>query len=82
MAYHTVPIPSYLAPKIKGTTIIETWETTTYVPSKKHLLFIFIPERQSELDTVMKNYPDGRLFEEYNKNTLLYWGYEVADGTQ
>ncbi|OGO04527.1 MAG: hypothetical protein A2Y73_01600 [Chloroflexi bacterium RBG_13_56_8] len=80
MYYGHATIP-FLARGVEGLDIIEPIpEDVDFVDSEHKAVFVFLPERSAELNTVRRYYPEGQLREfRSREDQLLFLGYE-SDG--
>ena len=79
MNYRSIASISYLAPQVEGTDIVLPWGAEANpIPNRKNVIFVFLPNHQTDLEKVQSNYPGGKLLEERTwSHELLYWLYEV-----
>ena len=78
LGYYSIPSPQYLAPQVEGIDILVPWTSFDKTAlSSDHIIFVFLPQRESELVTIMAEYPSGSLLEEkaWNQETL-FWMYD------
>ncbi|MCG2768636.1 MAG: glycosyltransferase family 39 protein [Anaerolineae bacterium] len=78
MYYGFAMIP-FLAQGVEGTDVIEPLrDRPTFVDPTKKAVFIFLPERRSELDAVRQAYPTG-ILREFRRQTgeILFVSYEA-----
>lgn len=78
--YYSIGSTQYLAPQVKGVDVIPSWESfDKTILSGKHLIFVFLPERQREINMVMSEYPHGSLdtVETWN-GQALFWLYDYT----
>ena len=79
MGYRSIPSIQFLAPHVDGVDVVEPWESDEIQPAGDHLIFVFLPENQDELEAVKEDYPSGELIREKDRqDELLYALYEVA----
>jgi 4-amino-4-deoxy-L-arabinose transferase-like glycosyltransferase len=79
MGYRSIPSIQFLAPHVDGVDVVEPWESGAVQPAGDHLVFVFLPENQDELESVIEDYPSGELVKEKDRqNELLYVLYEVS----
>jgi uncharacterized membrane protein len=79
MVYRSIASLSYLAPYIQGVDVNGTWDSyvNPNLPAD-HLIFVFLSQRISELDSVKASFPGGRTRHiDDPKGKLLYSIYEV-----
>jgi hypothetical protein len=78
MGYYSVPSIQYLAPQVNGIDVSVPWKSfDTTVLNSKHIVFVVLPERETELDLIVKEYPQGSLLEEKAwNNQTLFWLYD------
>ena len=80
MGYYSVPSIQYLAPQVTGIDVSVPWKSfDNTLLNSQHIVFVFLPERESELNLIMKEYPEGSLLEEraWNDQTL-FWLYDYV----
>jgi Dolichyl-phosphate-mannose-protein mannosyltransferase len=84
MGYHTHPQIEFLAPNATGDEFIDP---LTAIPQLANTgpvlagptLFVFLPERRSELDVVQSAFPGGQITDEYYRDgKLLYTFYQTV----
>ena len=80
MGYRSISSTVYLAPHIEGFDVREPWGSKENPqPTSDHLIFVFLPEHETKLETVREEYPSGSLSEEiFREDELLYFLYEVS----
>ena len=79
MGYRSIPSIQFLAPHVDGVDVVEPWGSGAIQPAGDHLIFVFLPENQDELESVKEDYPSGELIREKDRqNELLYALYEVS----
>ena len=78
--YYSIPSTQYLAPQIKGIDITPSWKSFDKTRlSSEHLVFVFLPERQQEINMIRAEYPGGSLDSEKAwNNQILFWTYEYT----
>lgn len=78
MGFYSIPSTQYLAPQFNGIDVNTPWNASENIkPNDHHLLFIVLPNVQSDLSLVERDYPDGTLSEEYSTDgTVLFYVYE------
>ena len=78
MGYYSVPSIQYLAPQVKGIDVSVPWKSFDKTAlNSKHIVFVVLPERETELDLIVKAYPQGSLLEEKAwNNQTLFWLYD------
>jgi hypothetical protein len=79
MVYRSIASLSYLAPYIQGVDVNGTWDSyvNPNLPAD-HLIFVFLSQRISELDSVKASFPGGRTRHiDDPKGKLIYSIYEV-----
>lgn len=75
--FATIP---FLAPGVEGTDVPNPLQgPPTFVDQSRPAVFIFLPHRRADLETVRRYYPRGRLqeFRQEAVDTVLFWAYEV-----
>ncbi len=78
MGYRSINSLSYLVPQIEGVDLPYSWgDPRNPVPSKNRVMFVFLPDRQEDLNKCMKQYPGGELQEEHDLRHTLYFQYLV-----
>ncbi len=78
MGYYSIASISYLAPQIKGVDLFESWDDPkNALPSKKNILFVFLPVRERDLNKCMEQYPGGELLFEDDRKPKQYYIYKV-----
>ena len=81
MGYYTHSTINYLAPHASGQDILDPLTEPPTAAIHDTVVYIFLPERLSELDFVRVAYPNGELNETYGRNDeLLYTTYLIEDG--
>ncbi|MEA3407037.1 MAG: glycosyltransferase family 39 protein [Chloroflexota bacterium] len=77
--YHDFPVISFLAPEAKGMDVEESVSgRVDFVDPVYDAVFVFLPERRSEFETVRRRYPAGAFREFTNgEGRLLFVSYEV-----
>jgi len=76
--YHSIASVQYLAPQVQGVDVNPSWESfDKTILSGDHLIFVFLPERRGELNSIRAEYPIGSLdtVKAWN-NQILFWTYE------
>jgi hypothetical protein len=79
MGYYSIPSLQYLVPQIAGSDMNEPWGSPENPPLAGHpLIFVFLPEHESDLDAVRTAFPGGQLLEEPSRTgSILFWIYRV-----
>jgi len=79
MGYYSISSLPYLAPHIHGNNFLFPWgEEGNPVLVGNHFLFVFLPNHGDNLISVMSSYPEGDLWEEYDRDgNLLYYYFDV-----
>jgi hypothetical protein len=80
LGYYSIPSIQYLAPQVKGIDVPENWKSFDQATlSRKHIIFVFLPARTHEIETIKAEYPNGFLAEEkaWNRQTL-FWIYDYT----
>jgi 4-amino-4-deoxy-L-arabinose transferase-like glycosyltransferase len=83
MGYYSIPSIQYLVPEIKGLDMNQPWGSPQNPkPTSDYLIFILLPDHESELDAIRDDYPGGKLIHEFDTNgQTLYWLYEISPET-
>ncbi len=78
MGFYSIPSTQYLAPQFNGIDINTPWSTSENLkPNNDHLLFIILPNVESDIPLVQHDYPGGILSKEYSTDgTVLFYVYE------
>jgi len=77
MGYYSIPSTQYLSPHITGVDVIVPWKSFDHSQLEGNkIIFIFLPERQNEIEDVMKEYPNG-ILEDHRawNNQIIFWIY-------
>jgi hypothetical protein len=80
LGYYSIPSIAYLAPQVTGIDIKETWSSLSEKPNilSDQAFFVFLSEREGEIQTVQNDHPGGMLTSERAwNNDVLFWLYEV-----
>lgn len=78
MGYRSILSTVYLAPHISATDINNPWgDPTNPVPDGDKLLFVFLPQRQADLDLCMQQYPGGELISVHGLQEMLFYMYRL-----
>ncbi len=79
MGFRSIPSLQYLAPGIEGMDITSSWSSERKAQvSATHLLFVFLPHLEEEIQAVQTDYPGGLLRREIAADgETLYWLYQV-----
>lgn len=75
--FATIP---FLAPGVEGIDVPDTFQgPPTFVDQSRAAVFIFLPHRRADLETIRRYFPDGRLqeFRQEAVDATLFWAYEV-----
>jgi 4-amino-4-deoxy-L-arabinose transferase-like glycosyltransferase len=65
MGFYSIPSLQYLAPHIQGIDMIQPWPSSENpTPTSSRLLFVFLPNNETEILPVESDYPGGKLFKE------------------
>lgn len=80
MGYNSIPSLRFLAPHIEGIDINHPWSSPDNpLPSGNNLLFVLLPERFTELESIQNSYPGGFLTAEIKADgKTLYWLYKYS----
>lgn len=78
MGYYSIQSIQYLAPQVEGIDVPTPWTSFDKTKlSAKHIVFVFLPEREREIENVMAEYPNGTLVSEKAWNSqVLFWTYD------
>jgi 4-amino-4-deoxy-L-arabinose transferase-like glycosyltransferase len=80
MGYYSIPSTQYLLPHITGIEVPAPWKS--FDRSKltgSQLIFIFLPQRQDEVEAVMKQYPNGKLEDKRAwNNQIIFQAYDLS----
>ena len=80
MGYYSIPSTQYLLPHITGIEVPAPWKSfdrSKLTGSK--LIFIFLPQRQDEVEAVMKQYPNGKLEDKRAwNNQIIFQAYDLS----
>ncbi|HET7012069.1 MAG TPA: hypothetical protein VFI11_14935, partial [Anaerolineales bacterium] len=78
MGYQSIPSLRYLAPQVRGVDMNAPWGSPENPAlDGEPLLFVFLPERETDLRTALADLPGGRLTEEASpRGGILFWVYE------
>jgi 4-amino-4-deoxy-L-arabinose transferase-like glycosyltransferase len=70
MGYDSIPSLRYLAPHIEGMDVAGAWrDEDAPRPDSGHVVFVFLPANEDQIEFVREDYPGGQL---YGEGT--YWG--------
>jgi 4-amino-4-deoxy-L-arabinose transferase-like glycosyltransferase len=80
LGYDSIPSLRYRLPDVVGLDMVAPWGSSENpVPQGDHLIFVFLPNHEQDLQQVQSSLPGGKLIEEYGLNhQLLYWSYELS----
>jgi 4-amino-4-deoxy-L-arabinose transferase-like glycosyltransferase len=80
LGYYSIPSIRYLAPQVNGIDVSAPWKSFDKTKlSADHIIFVFLPERKSEIQIVMTEYPNGVLDSEKAwNNQVLFWAYDYV----
>lgn len=83
MGYRSISSIPFLAPQVEGIDVYEPWGSEENTrPSSEHLIFVFLPEHEDQIQPVQAEFPGGTLTEEiFRGDELLYYLYEVSPDT-
>jgi len=80
MGYYSIPSTQYLLPHITGIEVPAPWKS--FDRSKLNgskLIFIFLPQRENEIEAVMKQYPNGKLEDKRSwNNQIIFQAYDLS----
>ena len=79
--YRGIPTMPFIARGVTGTDVLEPiTDHVDFVNSERKAVFVFLPERRSEFDVVLRFHPSGRFREFRNqKAQILFFAYEADD---
>ena len=79
--YRGIPTMPFIARGVMGTDVLEPiTDNADFVNPERKAVFVFLPERRSEFDVVLRFHPSGRFREFYNqKGQILFFAYEADD---
>jgi len=78
--YHSVSSVQYLAPQVTGIDVVGLWNTFDQANLERdQAIFVFIPERENELEGILQEYPGCRLEEKRAWNHQLL--FKIYDCT-
>ncbi len=78
MGYRSILSTVYLAPHISAKDINNPWgDPANPVPDGDKLLFVFLPQRQADLDLCMQQYPGGELISVHGLQEMLFYMYRL-----
>ncbi len=80
MGYYSHSSIPYLASDANGYDVLQPLTAPPDWELQGPTIFIFLPERSSEMALVEKRYPGGNAFQETGSNAQLYLAYEVLGG--
>jgi len=80
MGYYTHSSIPYLASDANGHDVLQPLTAPPDWELQGPTIFIFLPERSSEMALVEKRYPGGNSFQESGRNGELYLAYEIPAG--
>jgi 4-amino-4-deoxy-L-arabinose transferase-like glycosyltransferase len=80
MGYYSIPSIQYLAPQVEGIDVSVPWKSfDKTVLISKHIVFVFLPGRENELDLIIREYLDGSQLEvKAWNNQTLFWLYDYS----
>ncbi len=80
LRYSSTPSIRYLAPQINGVDVPPPWKSfDKTLLNGKHIIFVFLPGRESEINMVMAEYPNGFLDSEKTwSDQTLFWMYDYT----
>jgi 4-amino-4-deoxy-L-arabinose transferase-like glycosyltransferase len=80
LGYRSISSLPYRLPGVVGMDMVAPWGSSENPsPQSGHLLFVFLPNHQQDLQQVEASLPGGKLVEEYGLNhELLFWSYELS----
>jgi hypothetical protein len=80
LGYASIPSLRYRLPDVIGLDMVAPWGSSQNpTPSSNHLIFVFLPNHEQDLQQVQSSLPGGKLMEEYGfDHQLLFWLYELS----
>jgi 4-amino-4-deoxy-L-arabinose transferase-like glycosyltransferase len=80
LGYASIPSLRYRLPDVVGLDMVAPWGSSQNpVPRSDHLIFVFLPNHEQDLQQVQSSLPGGKLIEEYGLGQQpLYWLYELS----
>jgi hypothetical protein len=84
MGFYSIPSLQYLVPDIHGLDMNYHWGSPQNPePTSENLIFVLLPNHETELNTIQVDYPGGVLTQEFDHvGKTLYWLYEYAPESQ
>ena len=81
LGYSSIPSLPYRLPGVTGLDMVAPWGSPENpLPQSDHLIFVFLPNHEQDLQQVQACLPGGKLVEEYGpKDELLFWLYELVE---
>jgi len=80
MGYYSHSSIPYLASHANGHDVLQPLTAQPDWELQGPTIFVFLPERSSEMALVEKRYPGGKSFQESGRNAELYLAYEIPAG--
>ncbi len=80
MGYYSHSSIPYLASHANGHDVLQPLTAPPDWELQGPTIFVFLPERSSEMALVEKRYPGGNSFQESGRNAELYLAYEIRAG--
>jgi 4-amino-4-deoxy-L-arabinose transferase-like glycosyltransferase len=79
MGYYSINTTAYLAPHIEGLDFNQPWGSQENpVLTSDHILFIFLPGNEGEMESVKQTYPHGSTaFQQNTDGSVLFWLYTI-----
>jgi uncharacterized membrane protein len=80
MGYYSIPSIQYLAPQMNGIDVPAPWKSfDETILNSSHIIFVFLPGRENEINMIMAEYPNGLLDSEKAwNNQILFWVYDYV----
>jgi hypothetical protein len=80
MGYYSIASIQYLAPQVNGIDVPAPWKSfDETILNSSHIIFVFLPGRENEIDEIKAEYPNGSLDSERAwNNQILFWVYDYG----
>lgn len=76
---HDTPAVLYLAPHVQGFNAPADWDMFEESQlTADQIIFVFLPEYQSQIEPIRERYPGGALSTLNSKGGILFWAYGLA----
>lgn len=81
MNYYSISSIPFLAPQINGVNFYAPWGTEESPElTADTIIFVFLPDQESNLELVRQDFPDGELVVEFDRHdNILYWLYRTEN---